>query len=226
MMSLTLGAVMQRSEAPRPSVLVVFFVVKLCLFNYCYEKYCTCLRYFSLCSVYTHELRNARGLSGKVEFCSTVQKLSSYMKMKFHDQIYKIPPLYPSWDKWSQTQVRTLFYKIYFILSPFCNYLCLEVLYLNASCISHTNILCVQRVLLYSTCPVIFHMCYVFSHRMFPSFINSKKLIIMHLFPHLCYFLFILIILFYVRFSNTDQVCLNWLTLEDGTDRLSRNFSE
>jgi hypothetical protein len=77
----------------------VFFVVRLCLFNYCREKYRTWLRYFSLCAVQTHEPRDVMAFCRKVGFCSTVEKLSYYMKLKFHDQVYKIPPLHPSWSK-------------------------------------------------------------------------------------------------------------------------------
>jgi hypothetical protein len=44
---------------------------------------------------------------------------------------------------------------------PICNCVSLEVPYLNISCISHTSILYVLSVLVYSTCPVIFYVCYL-----------------------------------------------------------------
>jgi hypothetical protein len=66
----------------------------------------------------------------------------------------------------------------------------------------------------------------VSSHRMFVLFINSKMLIIMHLSPYFCYVSFLLITLLYATFLNTAQVYLNCLTIEDGTDMLSRNVSK
>jgi len=48
----------------------------------------------------------------------------------------------------------------------------------------------------------------------------------MYLSPYFRYFSFLLIILFYVRFLNTSQVYLNCLTIEEWTDRLSRNVSK
>jgi hypothetical protein len=92
MMSLAQGAAIPRNEAARHTTLVVRFR----LFNYCFEKYRTRGTYFSLCTVHTHELRDAKNFAREVDFCSTVEKLSYYVKVKLHDRLHKILPLHPS----------------------------------------------------------------------------------------------------------------------------------